>query len=139
MTIEEARKLISSPMWPCVRDAFLASGRLEVYPAGDLRRMEYLDADTRAEIVRWEEGLRRADEWRCVVDGEQVRRLRADNPGVYPEVLRYAPYFRRHIEAAGDGVFPPEAVKLLLKMRFPEAYRMVCPSGDGENTQPKDA
>lgn len=126
-------------MWPCVRDVFLASGRLEVYPAGDLRRMEYLDADTREEIFRWEEGLRRAGEWRCVVEGERVRKLRADHPGVYPEVLRYAPYFERYLAAAGDGAFPPEAEKLLLKMRFPEAYRLVCSPGDGEKKQPKDA
>lgn len=77
MNIEEARELIQSPIWTHVRDHFLASGAFEVFPAGDLHRLAYLDAETQASIAAWRTALEHVDEWRKVVDGETVRKLKA--------------------------------------------------------------
>ena len=125
MDLNEARALVNDErLWPKVRDAFLATGEFKVYPKGDLRRIELLDAETRATIDLWLEGLKRADEWKKVLDGEGVRKLKSDYPGVYPEVFRFGPYFAR-FEKKGikDN---PEALRLLLKLKFPEAYELCC-------------
>ena len=116
MTLEEARELLKSPIWPKVRDSFLATGEFTVYPAGDPRRLEYLDEDVREEVERWKTVLEHADEWKLVLDGAKVRELRAAYPGAYPEALRYAAYF------PGGKV---DVIKLL-KLKFPEAYRLCC-------------
>lgn len=116
MTIEEARALLKSPIWPKVRDNFLATGEFTVYPSGDERRLEYLDAETRSAVENWKTVLEHAGEWRLVVDGAKVRELRASYPGAYPEALRYAAYF------PGGKV----DVMKLLKLKFPEAYRLCC-------------
>ena len=117
MTIEEARKLVASPIWPKVRDRFLATGELVVLPAGDPRRIEYLDDETRAKIALWKEALEKCGDWVTVVDGRKVRELRERYPGVYPEVLRYRAYFP-------DGKVD---VMKLIKIKFPEALE-VCNS-----------
>lgn len=114
MTIDEARELISSPIWPKVRENFLTTGEFCVYPSGDGRRLEYVDADTRAKIDLWLEGIEKAEEWKKVVDGESVRALKAKYPGVYPEVFRYSAYF------AGKK----DKLQILLKMKFPEVYQL---------------
>lgn len=114
MTIDEARKLVAGPIWPKVRDMFLATGALSVYPPGDIRRLEYLDDDVRRQVELWREALGRCDEWRTVVDGAKVRELQERYPGVYPEVFRYAAYFPK-----GEV-----DVMKLLKIKFPEAYRL---------------
>lgn len=124
MTLEEARELVKGPLWPKVRDSFLATGVFAVYPTGDIRRLDYLDKNQRDAIALWQEGLRQAEGWRKVVDGAKVRELRAKFPGVYPEAIRFLPYFKRYIDGADGAEFPPEAVKLLLKLKFPEAYRL---------------
>lgn len=116
MDLNEARDLVNGPMWPKVRDAFLATGTFQVYPKGDLRRLEYLDDATRHQIELWKEALAHVAEWRSVVDGETVRKLKADYPGVYPEILRYAAYF-----TPGKDV-----MMTLLKLKFPEAYELCC-------------
>ena len=116
MTLDEARELVMGPIWPKVRDAFLATGDFAVYPKGDLRRLEYLDAATREEIDRWLKAIPEAETWRTVVDGAEVRRLKAEHPQVYPEILRYLPYF------AGAK----DVERTLLKVKFPEAYRLCC-------------
>lgn len=112
MTINEARELVASPIWPKVRDAFLATGEFAVYPKDDARRIEYLEPEVRAEIALWLKAIPQIDAWRKVVDGAEVRRIKAEYPGVYPEVLRYQPYF------TGSK----DATKVLLKLKFPEAY-----------------
>ena len=48
------------------------------------------------------------------MDGPTVRRLKADHPGVYPDVLRYAAYF------AGRK----DVRRQLMKLKFPEAYEL---------------
>lgn len=116
MTLEEARELLDSPIWPKVRDGFLATGEFNVYPSGDVRRISYLDDETRHQIDLWKEALEKAPEWRTLVDGARVRELRERYPGVYPEVFRYTAYF------AGGKV----DVMKLLKLKFPEAYRLCC-------------
>jgi len=115
MNLDEARELVNGPLWPKVRDRFLATGEFAVYPRGDLRRVEYLDEETRAAVDRWMQGVIRLDEWRRVVDGKEVRRLKGEYPGVYPEVLRYGAYF------AGKK----NPLEVLLKLKFPEAYKLV--------------
>jgi len=116
MTLDEARELVNGELWPKVRDEFLRTGAFAVHPKGDPRRLEYLDASTRAQIDLWLKAVPHLAAWRTVVDGAEVRRLRAEFPGVYPEALRYAAYF-----AGRKDVLP-----VLLKLKFPEAYRLCC-------------
>ena len=118
MTMDEARKLVAGSLWPKVRDRFVEKGAFELFPKGDPRRLEYLDEETQAEVGKWLEALEHAEEWRTVVDGDEVRRIRNEYRGIYPEVFRYQAYF------AGLGN-PPDrtaVVRKLLKLKFPEAY-----------------
>ena len=112
MDLTEARALVSSSYWGKVRDAFLATGTFEVYPKDDPRRFAYLDESVQREIALWLDALEKVDAWRTVVDSATVRRLKADYPGVYPDIFRYAAYF------AGKK----DVRRQLLKLRFPEAY-----------------
>jgi len=114
MSLDEARELVNGPLWPKVRDAFLASGEFGVYPVGDERRMEYLDEETRKTVGLWLKAIPQIAAWRKVVDGKAVRQLRAEYPGVYPEALRYEPYF--------TGT--KDVRKVLLTLKFPEAYKL---------------
>ena len=123
MTIEDARELVNGPLWPKVRDSFLASGEFEVFPAGDIRRLAYLEEAARKEIDDWLEVLERAEELRKVVAGVEVKALKSRYPGAYPEALKFSIYFtrfRRPLKTDAD------AVKLLLKLKFPEAYGLCC-------------
>jgi len=115
MNLDEARELVNGALWPAVRERFLATGEFDVYSKGDLRRVEYLDDDLRAEIERWLEGVVHLEEWRKVVDGKEVRRLKEEYPGVYPEALRYGAYF----------VGKKNPLEVLLKLKFPEAWKVV--------------
>lgn len=114
MTIDEARELVNGPLWSKVRDVFLATGTFVVYAKGDPRRLEYLDGEIRKEIELWLKAIPKAEGWRTVIDGKTVRQLKAEYPGVYPEILRYLPYF-------ADA---KDVVRTLLKIKFPEAYRL---------------
>ena len=123
MDLNEARALVEDGrLWPLVRDAFLRTGEFKVYPKGDLRRLELLDEKSRAAIDRWADGLEKAEAWKKVLDGKQVREIKAAYPDVYPEVFRYQPYFARF--ESGNVKDNPEALKLLLKLKFPEAYEL---------------
>ena len=125
MDMNEARELVGDEqLWPLVRDRFLESGEFKVYPRGDLRRIELLPPDWREAIGRWLDALTKLDEWKTKLGGEEVRAIQRDYPGVYPEVFRYAPYFARFgKENLKDN---EEAVKLLLQLKFPEAYELCC-------------
>ena len=114
MTLDEARELVNGPLWPKVRDEFLVTGTFAVYGKGDLRRLGYLDPSVRAEIELWLKAIPQLDAWRTVIDGKAVRQLKADNPGVYHEALRYQSYF------AGAK----DVTRTLLRIKFPEAYRL---------------
>jgi len=113
---------VRGPIWDMVRDKFLATGEFAVYPAGDLRRMEYLDPATRKMISLWIEAIGKADEWRKIVDGARVRELKERYPGIYPDVFRYMPYFAKYKDSPGSDA----ATRLLLKLKFPEAYSLCC-------------
>lgn len=116
MTQDEARELVNGPLWPKVRDEFLATGTFVVYPPGDPRRFSYLDRSVQEEIELWLKAIPQIDAWRKVVDGPTVRRLKEEYPGVYPEILRYAPYF----------VGKADVRTVLLRLKFPEAYKLCC-------------
>ena len=123
MDLNEARTLVEDErLWPLVREAFLRTGEFKSYPKGDLRRLELLDDGRRTAIDRWVEGLAKAEDWRKVLDGRQVKEIRAAYPDVYPDVFRYLPYFARFDMKDVKG--NPEAMKLLLKLKFPEAYEL---------------
>ena len=141
-SVTQARELIGNGrLWPKVKAYLAAGGEFELFPAKDPSRLNLLDEDTRAAIGKWIEALAAADRWRKVVDGAKVRELKAEYPGVYPEVFRYTAYFakwRGMIEGMaqsaaekGCGVSQVECpdfnmVLLLLKLRFPEAYELCC-------------
>ena len=122
MTTKEARELVNGPMWEMVRNRFLATGEFAVYPPGDLRRLEYLDPATRKMVALWTEAIGKADEWKKIVDGARVRELKERYPGIYPDVFRYQAYFAKYKDSPGCE----DAVKLLLKLKFPEAYELCC-------------
>jgi len=114
MTLSEARALLKSPIWGAVRDLCATTGELRIYPSGDLRRLEYIDDATRKQIALWLDAIRRLDQWRKVIDGDGVRRLKEDYPGIYPEIFRLAPYF------AGRK----DPLPMLLKLKFPKVYEI---------------
>lgn len=125
MDLNEARELVSNErLWPLVRDRFLESGEFKAYPKDDLRRIELLPPEMRQAIGKWLDALSRIDEWKTQLGGESVRAIQRDYPGVYPEVFRYAPYFAKFgKDNLKDNA---EAVKLLLQLKFPEAYELCC-------------
>jgi len=118
MTLDEARELLAGPLWKSVRDHFLAGNPLTVYPAGDLRRLEYIDADLKQQASRWCDAMARLAEWRKVVSGKEVRDLKERFPGVYPEIFRYETYFSK---CRNDE----ERLRMVLKVRFPDVYEML--------------
>jgi hypothetical protein len=141
-SIAEARELISNEvLWPKVRDYLAAGGAFELFPAKDAARLKLLDAETRQAIGVWIEAISLAETWRKVVDGAAVRELKATYPGVYPEVFRYTAYFTKWSSVLEKMVRTAEKegcrvsqvacpdfamVLLLLKLKFPEAYKLCC-------------
>jgi hypothetical protein len=141
-SITQARELIANDrLWPKVRDYLAAGGAFELFPAEDPARLKLLDTATRQAIGTWIEALALADQWRTIVDGAAVRELKATYPNVYPDVFRYTAYFTkwqpvlkkmvRTAEQKGCRVSqvpcPDFAmVLLLLKLKFPEAYKLCC-------------
>ena len=122
--------------------AYLAAGgEFGLFPAKDPSRLKLLDEATRTSVGKWIEAIAEADGWRKIVDGAKVRELKAEYPGVYPDVLRYSAYFvkwcgvldamTREAVAKGCRVSQVECpdfnmVLLLLKLKFPEAYELCC-------------
>lgn len=122
LTLDEARQLVANgTLWPKVRDYLARGGERVRFPKGVKTRLELVDKETRAGIDMWVEALGRADEWRSVVDGEKVRALKAEFPGVYPEVFRYSSYFAKFKKADAEN---EEFMMLLLKLKFPEVYAL---------------
>jgi len=118
MTLDEARELVASPLWQDVRDHFLEGNAFAVYPAGDLRRLDYLKCEKRLKVSHWCDATARLAEWKKVVDGREVRELKAKFPDVYPEVLRYEAYFAK---CEDDDV----RLRMVLKLKFPEVLEMI--------------
>lgn len=120
--LNEARELVSNGvLWPKVRDYLARGGEFTRFPPGARSRLALVDDETRSRIDMWCEALRRAGEWKGIVDGAEVRRLKAVYPGVYPDVFRYTAYFSKfkNIDPANE-----EFLMLLLKLKFPEVYRL---------------
>ena len=141
-SVTQARELIgNAKLWPKVKTYLAAGGEFELFPAKDPSRLKLLDPDTRAAIGKWMEALAAAEGWRRIVDGAKVRELKAEYPGIYPEVFRYTAYFSKWC-AVLEGMARSAAEKgcrvsqvdcpdfnmvlLLLKLRFPEAYELCC-------------
>lgn len=122
LDLKSARALVANEqLWPHVRN-YLAAGKPLLNFSEPTNRLELVDEDTRRQIALWLEALPKAAEWKTVVDGATVRQLKADYPGVYPEVFRYLPYFAKFdLAAPGDQ---PEVLKCLLKLRFPELFAL---------------
>lgn len=118
MTLEEARELVASPLWEHVRDHVAEGHGFCVYPAGDLRRLEYVDAATRRLISHWCDATARMAEWKTVIDGKEVRKIRERFGDVYPEIFRYAPYFAK---CENDQ----DRLRTVLRLKFPSVLEMV--------------
>lgn len=122
LTLEEARKIVSNAdLWPHVRDYLARGGEFDLFPAGVVSRLKLVDAETVSKIDMWVDALGRCAEWKGIVEGEKVRELKGRYPGVYPEVFRYTAYFSKFqkIDRGNE-----EFMKLLLKLIFPEVYKL---------------
>ena len=123
MDLKEARELLNDKrLWPKVRDYLAAGGEMLDFSQRQ-NRLVLLDKETLGRIRLWLDALSHAEEWKKIVNGEKVRELKADYPGVYPEVLRYLPYFSK-FDLNDQSNF--ELVSFLLKLKFPEAYELCC-------------
>lgn len=141
-SVNEARELVGNGrLWAKVRAYLAAGGEFEPFPAKDPSRLKLLDGSVREAIGKWLEALAAADDWRKIVDGAKVRELKAEYPGIYPDVFRCTAYFAkwrgtleemsRTAAAKGCRVSQVECpdfnmVLLLLKLKFPEAYETCC-------------
>lgn len=74
-----------------------------MFPADDGSRLLLLPAETYKRLGLWLAALARAEELRSVISGARVRELKAALPGVYPEVLKVAPYFHKWRLPQADG------------------------------------
>ena len=63
------------------------------FPKEDGSRLLLLDGATLESVVKWLGALACAGALRHVTDGATVRELKAELPGVYPEVFSYTMYF----------------------------------------------
>ena len=123
MDLKEARELLNDKrLWPKVRDYLTSGGELIDFSQRQ-NRLVLLDKETLGRIHLWLDALSHAEEWKRIVNGEKVRELKANYPGVYPEVLRYLPYFSK-FDLNDQSNF--ELIAFLLKLKFPEAYELCC-------------
>ena len=122
LDLKSARALVANELlWPRVRD-YLAAGKPLLDFSEPANRLELLGKDTRRQIALWLEALPKASQWKTVVDGATVRQLKADYPGVYPEIFRFLPYFAKFdLAMAADQ---PEVLKCLLKLKFHDAFAL---------------
>ena len=122
LTIDEARKMVANAdLWPQVRDYLVRGGEFELFPAGVKSRLKLVDSETLLKIDMWVEALKNAPDWKGIVEGDKVRELKNRYPGVYPEVFRYSAYFSKFktIDPGNE-----DFMKLLLKLKFPEVYKL---------------
>ena len=123
MDLKEARELLDNKLlWPRVRDYLAAGGELLDF-SQQSNRLVLLDKETLANVRLWLDALAHAEEWKKVVDGAKVRELKTKYPGIYPDVIRYLPYFSK-FDLNDTSNF--ELVKFVLKLKFPEAYELCC-------------
>ena len=123
MDLNEARELIANrQMWPRVRAYLAAGGEMRDFSLPE-NRLYLLDKETKDKIQLWLKALGQAESWKTIVDGAKVRQLKAEYPGVYPDAIRYLPYFSKFDLSDTSNI---ELVKHLLKLKFPEAYELCC-------------
>lgn len=123
MELKEARELLANQtLWPKVRDYLAAGGAMLDFSKPE-NRLVLLDRGTLAQIQLWLKALSQAAEWKTIVDKEQVQKLKAEYPGIYPELFRYLPYFSKFDLSDSSN---SQLVFLLLKLKFPEAYKLCC-------------
>jgi hypothetical protein len=122
LTLEEARSLVANAaLWPKVREYLARGGDCVLFPRGAKSRLKLVDGETRARIDLWVKALAQCDAWKSIVDGETVRALKAEYPGVYPEVFRYSAYFAKFKTRDAEN---EDFMMLLLKLKFPEVYTL---------------
>ncbi len=63
------------------------------FPAEDGSRLLLMPAERYLQLAQWLGALAHAKELKLVVDGALVRQLKQQLPGIFPEVLKVAPYF----------------------------------------------
>ena len=122
LTIDEARKMVANAdLWPQVRDYLVRGGEFELFPAGVKSRLKLVDSETLLKIDMWVEALKKAPDWKGIVEGDKVRELKSRYPGVYLEVFRYSAYFSKFktIDPGNE-----DFMMLLLKLKFPEVYKL---------------
>ena len=115
------RRLSDSPR---VRRFILSSLGVEPcfhgFPKDDWSRLLLLDGATLLQMAKWLGALACADSLRRITDGAEVRALKAELPGIYPEVFQFTAYFREFAEwsgrdACGMGGSPLEVGVSLLR------------------------
>lgn len=123
MDLNEARELVANrQLWPRIRTYLASGGEMKDFSLPE-NRLLLLDKKTRDQVQLWLKALGQAESWKTVVDGAKVRQLKAEYPDVYPDVIRYLPYFSKFDLSDTSNI---ELVKHLLKLKFPEAYELCC-------------
>ncbi|MCQ2396224.1 MAG: hypothetical protein MJ106_00815 [Lentisphaeria bacterium] len=123
MELDEARELIgNSRLWPRIRNYLAAGGEMMDF-SKSVNRLVLLDRTTLENVKLWLDALAQAEDWKKIVDGGEVRKLKEQYPGIYPDVFRYLPYFSKFDLKDSSN---PELTFLLLKIKFPEAYELCC-------------
>ena len=122
-TVTQARELIgNAKLWPKVKAHLAAGGEFELFPAKDPSRLKLLDEATRSSIGKWLEALAAADGWRRIVDGAKVRELKAEYPGIYPDVFRYTAYFAKWRVALEGQSLPAILQPLQEELLYPAEF-----------------
>lgn len=122
LQLNDARDLVANAtLWPKVRDYLAKGGAFQAFEKGPKHRLQLVDAETRQQIDKWCDALLHAQEWKSIVDGERVRALKANYPGIYPEVFRYTIYFEKFkpLDPTNE-----DFLMLLFKLKFPEVYAL---------------
>ena len=123
MDLKEAKELVGNrQLWPRVRDYLAAGGEMKDFTKPE-NRLGLLDKETLDKVHLWLDALAHANEWKTIVDGAKVRELKANYPGIYPDIFRYLPYFSKFDLHDSSNL---ELVMFLLKIKFSEAYQLCC-------------
>ena len=101
MTVEQARKFINSSAWAQAKAQVLAGGEFVPYPTN--------------EVELWLKAIEELPTIQKTIAGSEVKALKVKYPGIYPEILKYAPYFEGKKK---------DKRKTLFKLKFPEAYEL---------------
>jgi len=93
---DRLEKLFASPRVKAhVLSVLGVSPCFHAFPKGDWSRLVLLDGAMLESIAKWLGALACADSLRRVTEGAVVRALKADLPGIYPEVFGFTAYFAK--------------------------------------------